>query len=269
MNPEVLQLLPHLPVWVLVMFRLTGIFIIAPIFGSASIPGRIKILWAFVLSLCVYPILVSQPSTLAMIQPVLTGGLSLWTLPAVVALELAIGVVIGYGALIPLVGIQLAGQMADQQVGTGLAGIFNPEMGEEAGGIITEFYFIIAMLFFLCIDGHRAVVATLLQSFQNIPLGGLMIDGQLIELIVGLLASMMEVALRIAAPLLCLVFLETVAMGFLARTVPQMNLLSIGFPLRIVAGVGILIACMPSHSGIISEYLREQLQTMAGYFGGS
>lgn len=201
-------------------------------------------------------------------QPILSGGLSLWTLPAVVALELAIGALIGYGALIPLVGLQMAGQMADQQVGTGLAGILNPEMGEEAGGILTEFYFITAMLIFLYIDGHRAILATVLQSFQNIPLGGLAIDGHLIQLIVGLLASMLEVAMRIAAPLLCLVFLETVAMGFLARTVPQMNLLSIGFPLRILTGVGMLIAALPSHSGIISQYFREQLQRVAGFIGG-
>lgn len=61
MHSDVFQFLPHLPVWVLVFFRLTGMFIIAPVFGSASIPGRIKILWAFVLSLCVYPVLVTQP----------------------------------------------------------------------------------------------------------------------------------------------------------------------------------------------------------------
>ncbi len=270
MTPELSQLLPHLPVWVLVFFRLTGMFIIAPIFGSGSIPGRIKIIWALVLSLCVYPVLVTQPATLTMLAPMLSGeaGLSLWTLPAVVALELAIGAVIGFGALIPLAGMQLAGQIADQQVGTGLAGIINPEMGEESGGVMTEFYFIMAMLIFLTLDGHRAIVSTLLQSFANIPLGGLVIDGELMSLIVGLLASMMEVALRIAAPLLCLVFLETVAMGFLARTVPQMNLLSIGFPLRIMTGMGILIASLPSHSGIISTYLREQMQLIAGFVAG-
>jgi flagellar biosynthesis protein FliR len=80
----------------------------------------------------------------------------------------------------------------------------------------------------------------LLHTFERIPSGGMILDGEIVSLITGLMISALELGLRVAAPLLCIVFLETVALGFLSKTVPQLNILSLGFPMRILVGLTIV-----------------------------
>ena len=219
-------LLAHLPVWLLVLFRLTGIFLYAPLFGSTTIPGRVKVFLALGLSFCVYPMLLdpARPSAM-LLAPVIASSLSLWSLASNVGAELAIGLVIGFGATLPLLAMQWAGRVMGRQIGFGLAEVLSAE--QEQGGLLSELYFLFALFVFLNLGGHHILLRTIIGTFDSVPLGGFRVDGAVIDLILGLLTSMLHLAFRVAAPLLCLVFLETVAMGFIARTVPQMNILSI------------------------------------------
>jgi flagellar biosynthesis protein FliR len=260
-------LLSHIPAWLMVLFRITGIFVIAPMFGSNTIPRQIKIFMAVGLSLCVYPMLLDadKPSA-ALLAPVLSSGIPLWALAGAVALELMIGIVIGYGASIPLMGMQIGGRICDQQMGMGLASIYNPELSEE-GGIVSQFFFILSIMLFLALGGHRVLLSTLVGSFDSVPPGGFRVDGDLFELMLGLLDSMLSLAMRVAAPLLCLVFLQTVALGFVARTVPQMNILSIGFPLRILVGASVLITSLSALAIAFTDTMREALSEVSRFFG--
>jgi len=260
-------ILNHVPAWLMVLFRISGIFVIAPMFGSKTIPAKIKIMFALGLSICVYPMLLSPSrASSELIAPVLAHGFSLWSIVGSVAMELMLGVVIGYGATLPIMGLQVAGHIADQQLGMGLGGLFNPELDDQ-GGIVSEFYFIIAMMVFVTIGGHRVLLSTLVGSFNDVPLGGFTADGRLLDMILALLASMFDLGLRVAAPLLCLVFLETVAMGFIARTVPQLNILSIGFPLRILVGGGLLIVSTATVAHVYAAEVRSALRQIGVYFG--
>ncbi len=265
--PESLApLLNHVPAWLLVLVRLSGIFLLGPVFGSSTVPARIRMLLAVGLSFCVYPTLLtpSQPAVLNVL-PVVEHGLHLWKLGALVGGELLIGAVIGFGASLPLVGMQIGGHYADQQLGLGIAGVFNPEMNEQAG-VLSEFYFMLALAIFVSLGGHQVVLATLVGSFSKVPLGGFVPDGHLLTLLTGLLGTMMELGLRVAAPLLVLVFMETVAMGFIMRTVPQMNILSIGFALRIMAGTSILIAAIAVEGQVFREVLLQMMRRMMVFF---
>jgi len=223
-------LLPHVPTFALVLARMTGIFIFAPVFGSSVVPMRVKALLALVLTFCVYPIVPAQ-------IPV---ELNLFTLGFTLGSELLIGLVIGYGASLPLVAMQLAGVMIGHQLGLGLAQVFDPQFNEQTE-VLSQFLFLAALALFLLLDGHQAMFAALVESYRSVPLGGYMPDGSMLSMILGLLRATFELGLRVAAPVLCLIFLETVAMGFVARTVPQLNILSLGFPLRIIAGMSMLI----------------------------
>jgi flagellar biosynthesis protein FliR len=260
----------HLPAWALVLFRLSGIFLSAPLFGGSVIPTRFKVLLAAALSLCIYPILVGMGradivgAAGASLFGVLNGELSLWVLPGVIAGELVIGLAIGFAATIPLIGMQLGGRIVDQQLGLGVAGLLNPD-ADEQGGAIGEFYYLLALAVFLLLGGHRLVLGALLNSFINVPLGGgLPADGA-VGLLVGLLESAFALSLKVAAPLLCLVFLETVAMGFVARTVPQLNILSIGFPLRIIVGMGLLIGSLAVQGDVLVGAMRNMLENVAAF----
>ncbi len=259
-------LLPHVPAWLLVLFRLTGIFFFAPVLGSRTVPPKIKIFLAVGLSFCIYPILLEPGSPSAhLVVPVVESGLKLWSLITTVAVELLIGIVIGYGASLPLIGMQIGGRIIDQQMGLGLAGVLNPEFNEQTG-VISEFYFILALSIFVILGGHRVMLAALVGSFSKIPLGGLAADGHLVDLLIGLMGTVFDLGLRVSGPLLCLIFLQTVAMGFIARTVPQMNILSIGFALRILVGIVLLIGTLNVISGVYIESVEGTLESLRMFF---
>jgi flagellar biosynthetic protein FliR len=261
-------LLTHVPAWLLVLFRLTGVFLFAPVFGSAVIPARVKVFLALGLSFCVYPALLEpgHPSA-RLVKPVVESGLSLWGVAGAVAVELLIGMVIGYGASMALFGVQIAGHVMDQQLGLGLAGVINPEFNEQSG-IVSEVYYTLAVALFLIVGGHRVVLGALIGSFQRIPLGGFQVDGAVADLVLGLFATMLDVALRISGPLLCLVLLETVALGFIARTVPQINILSVGFSLRILIGMSLLIGGLGITAEVFTTELEQALGRLVDFFAG-
>lgn len=240
-------ILIHVPAWLLVLFRITGIFILAPVLGSTTIPRHVKVFFAVALAMLVYPMLLTpgKPSA-AMIGHVLHEGLYLWELIGRIGVELLIGFAIGYAASLPLIAMQMGGQMIDQQMGLAFAGVINPDFDEEAG-IIGRVLFLAALAIFVIVGGHRQMLATLIASFDHVPLGSFDGFAGLVTLTVGLLQVMFELTMRVAAPVLCVMFLLMVAMGFVARTVPQMNILSVGFIIRILVGgvfllLGVVVA---------------------------
>lgn len=260
------QFLGHVPAWMLVMFRISGIFIMGPMFGSGALPARVKVFIAVVLSFCVYPMLLTASTSAApLIQQTIDQQLTLWQLIPAVSMELAIGLVIGFGAYLPIVGMQMGARMIEQQMGLGIAGVFNPEL-DATTGPLSQFITMFAIALFIIMGGHRVVLAALVGSFGHVPLGGFRIDGRVIDLVIGLLGSMFDLALRIGAPLLCLIFLQSLAMGFIARTVPQMNILSIGFVLRIVAGAALLMGLIGVFAAVFQGYTENTLDLITRFF---
>jgi flagellar biosynthetic protein FliR len=203
--------------------------------------------------------------SLQYVLPVVEHGPSMWQLGPIIGMELLVGFTIGYGASLPLMGLQVAGRMVDQQLGMGLAGIFNPEVGDQTG-VVGQFYFMLGLAIFIILGGHRALLLTLVESFDHVPLGGFVADGRLLYLITGILGAMFELAVRVAAPLLCIIFLETLALGFIARTVPQMNILSIGFPLRILAGMFMVIGALAVDMAVYRETASDVLSGISQFF---
>lgn len=226
-------ILNHIPAALLVIFRISGLMIYGPVFGSSVIPARIRIFLSFMTGLAVYPLLASRHLTGLDIK------LDLWTLAPLISMELMIGLIIGFLASLPLLALQAGGLVMGQQMGLGFAQLYNPMIDDEAD-IIGQLLFFMALAGFLIIGGHEWMLLAVLRSFEHIPLGEFALNLNVLDLLNGLLLASLELALRVAAPLLALVFLETVAMGFLAKTVPQLNILSLGFPLRILVGIGIV-----------------------------
>lgn len=264
LNPILMYMMP----WLMVLFRISGIFVIAPVFGSKTIPARIKVFMALGLSFCVFPLLLDgdgMPSS-AIHASIMANNLPLWLIVGAIAMELLVGIVIGYGASLPVLGMQVGGRVCDQQMGMSIGGVFNPEINEDSG-VVSEIFFVVALSVFLIIGGHRAILTAVVGSFNVIPLGGFKPDGHVLELIIGLVSSMFTLAFRVAAPLLCIMFLQMVAMGFIARTVPQLNILSIGFPLRILLGATMLIGSCTMIIIAYSDAVTQAMQNIGRFFG--
>ena len=245
-------MLNHLPPAMLVVFRIGGLMIFGPVFGSPVIPARVKVALAFLIGAAIYPLLSAEFFIGAELH------LDLWMLAPLVATELLIGLIIGYIASIPLIAVQTGGLLMGQQMGLGFARFYNPGMDAQAD-IVGQMLFFMTLAGFLLIGGHEAMMAAIMRSFQYVPLGEFSIDLDVLALISGVLLSAFELALRVAAPVRALVFLESLAMGYMAKTVPQLNILSLGFPIRILAGFTMVILALYVMSDVIMDEIDSVL----------
>jgi len=248
----------------MVLARLSGLFLLGPVFGSKTVPSVVKVALVLSLSLSLYPVLVSTGPSAAVLGPWVGIELSLWTLVPLMVLELALGYVIGWVVSIPMMTLQLGGYIMDYKVGLAFAQTYNPELEEQAAPI-SQIISMMAMALFVIFGGHIHVVEIMIQSFSWVQPGGIKGVGELLEMAVGLMQLLMEVALRIAAPILGLIFLQTVAMGFLAKTVPQLNILTVGLPLRILVGGLLLFTMVPMISRVYLWELEGVLQELVNW----
>jgi flagellar biosynthesis protein FliR len=248
-------ILDHIPAALLVIVRVGGLMVFGPLFGSNIIPTRVKAFLAVALGLAAYPLLAESALRDVHLD------LNLWTLAPVIATEGLVGLVIGFVANLPLTALTGGGLIMGQQMGLGFGQLFNPAIDDEAD-VIGQMLFYMAMVGFLMAGGHETLLLTVLHSFQRIPLGGFVPHEDLISLVCGLTLSSLELALRVAAPLLAIVFLESVAMGLLAKTVPQLNILSLGFPLRILVGLAIVAIGLVVINDVATDHIREMFDSL-------
>lgn len=220
-------LIPHVVPFALVATRMIGLFVFAPILTSRSIPTQAKVLLAFMFSAAVYP---SIPVSFADTNIDLLG-----LLPLLVS-EILIGVCVGLIASIPVMMLQVAGHLTGFQMGLSMATVYNPEF-ETNSDVVGETLFYLGFAIFLTVGGLEITYAALLTTFDNVPLGGMAVSSVPLESYVGLANSGFEMALRVSGPAMAMVFLVMVAMGFVMKTMPEINVMSVGFAVKIVVGL--------------------------------
>ena len=214
---SLLEILFALPVFALVLFRLAGLMLTAPILGSSVLPRRVRVAFAVAFAFVIFPLVRGQAPAELTLTMALVGGVQ----------ELMIGVTIGLGLSLLFCGVEVGGLMVGQQAGIALGRVFNPAQNEQTT-ITGQLYSIVLMLVFLLVGGHRAMVAALLDTFRVIPVLSQEFDESVVVLLTEMLASSFILAIRLAAPVLIALLMTTMALGFLSRTMPQLNILSIG-----------------------------------------
>jgi flagellar biosynthesis protein FliR len=231
----------HLVPAVMVVARVSGLAVQGPLLSSPSIPLRIKALLVVALGLAIYP----TAAGTATLPSSLTLGLAL----PLIALEFGIGVFIGFMASIPLLAAQFGGLTMGQQIGLGFARFYNPAIGDESDSL-EQIFFFLAVAIFLALGGLETMVSVTATSFGNLPVGSVpaMLNGASttspLAIFTAALSSAFDLGLRVAMPLLAIVCLETVVTGFLTKSVPALNIMSVGFPLRIILGLFVIVASL-------------------------
>ncbi len=224
-------LLEHVGPFFLVFARFTGLFVFAPILGSGVVPVRAKALAATAMAFAVYPLAPAWSQT-----PVPT---DLFGLAPLLISEVLIGLLIGLLATLPLVALQMGGQLMGYQMGLSLAQSYNPDF-ETNLDVIGQILFLLSLSIFAAVGGLDALFLSLVNTLERVPPGGFEAGWTPVELIVGLLASGFELAIRVATPVLGITLVAMMAMGFIMKSMPQVNVLSIGFALKILLGVFML-----------------------------
>jgi flagellar biosynthesis protein FliR len=246
------QALNFVPAFVLVFFRVAGMSLAAPLFGSSRIPARIKLLFALVLSLGVMP---SVGTT-----PVLPG--SAWQLALGIGGEMIFGLAIGTALNFVFVATHWAGDMIGQQMGFGMGQVFDPAAG-PSGSVVSDMYFLLTLVLFMAVGGHYAFLRGVAATFQSLPLLSLGMNVDMLDLVVALLTGATMLAMQLAAPVLLTSLIVDVVLGFLGKTVPQLNVMTAGLSIRAMAGMVVLVFGMTLSSELIQTSFVRSIKELS------
>ena len=203
----------------LVLTRISGIVIMAPVLHTTDTPVQYRALLAFAISLAIMPsqwfVEVVEPDTLS-------------AFAIMIAAELLIGLAMGFGLYILFAGVALAGELIGSVGGLLAAQIFDPVSGDQVP-LMSRAYQFLAITVFALIGGLNVLVTSLLDTFVSIPVGTTGFNPQIAYSLMAILNTSFVLALRIAAPVLIAVLISMLVIGLLSKTLPQLNLMSVGF----------------------------------------
>ena len=227
----------------LIFFRVAGIMFTAPVFGSLSVPVMVKA----GLSLLITVIVVPHVRSDMVFQP------EILSLSLILIRELMIGFLIGFFARLIFSAVQLGGQLVGMQMGLGIVSVMDPQTQQQVS-IIAQFMYLVAILLFLTFDGHLWFIKGVFTSFDAIEIGAFYVSEGVMKLTIKMIGDMFILGLKIAAPIISLILCFDTLLGIFARTVPQMNVLILGFPLKIAVGLLGIGTVLPFFSFIMQKY---------------
>jgi len=221
--------------FLLIFVRISGIFMMAPIFGSRNVAGRIKASLALIITYIIFPLIFDTNTVIP------NQFLSYFFM---VIGELIIGLILGFISSLVFSAIQMAGQLLDMQIGFGIVNMLDPLSGQQAP-LVGNFKYILALIVFLATNGHHVLLSALFASFKLIPVTGIVVNVAIAQFVIDIIGSMFILALKISLPVLVAVVLTDMALGILARTMPQMNIFVVGVPGKIIVGIFVLSIGLP------------------------
>jgi flagellar biosynthetic protein FliR len=244
--------------YVLVFFRIAGMMIFAPLLGSNRIPRRVKVLLAAIMALGVCST-VTPPAIL----PATT-----WQLAVGIGGEMLFGLAMGMVLSMVFIATQWAGDMIGQQMGLNMSEVFDPQFGAH-GSLIGDVYFMMSLVIFCVIGGHRAMIIGVRESFDALPLLSIGINEPVFHLIVNLFQACTVLSIQLAAPMMVTMLILDLALGFVGKTIPQMNLMTAGMSLRGAVGLIVLIFGIGMTNGVIRGQLLDAMQTVTDGWHGA
>jgi len=233
--------------FILVFLRIGAMLVMIPVIGEKTVPLRIKGALAILISLLVLPSVhagLPHFQAEAQIIAIATG----------MAGEILIGVIIGFAARIIFAGVQFAGEMIGIQMGFSIANVIDPVSSTQVS-ILAEFQYMIALLIYLAIDAHHMFILSIVDSYHFVAPFGYHFSGSLMETILLFSKELFVTAAKISAPVMAVLLFTNVALGIIARTVPQINVFVVGFPLQIAAGLIVFGLTAPVFAKLVQSAL--------------
>jgi len=237
----------YVPTYMAVLIRVGAMFVFAPLFGSGRIPKRVKAMLAMAIAAAIAPTVgvVAWPGTV-------------FELSVAVAGELMFGLAMGLVMSLVFVGAQWAGDIIGQQLGFNLGAVFDPQFG-AASSVVSDMMFMLTLVIFLGLRGHHAMMEGLQDSFGALPLFTAGMGPGGIELVWGLMQGCTALAIKLTAPVLVTMLVTDVALGFVSKTMPQLNVMSIGMSMRSLTGLMVIAAGLVITNETMTEAIRDSM----------
>ena len=241
--------LQFVPVFVLVVFRLAGMMLYAPLFGSTRIPRQVRVMMLLVLAAGITPGI--HPPAMLPETP--------WGLALGIGGEMAFGLAMGMVLSFVFVAVQWAGEIIGQQMGLNLGEVFDPQFGGQST-VMGDLYLMFTLVVFLLIRGHHSMIRGVRASFDALPLLSVGVTHDVLTLLLDLFHATTVLAFQLAAPVLVTMLVVDLVLGLIGRTIPQMNVMSAALSIR--AAVGMLVVCLGMYltSDVIQRGIERSMQ---------
>jgi flagellar biosynthetic protein FliR len=219
----------------LVLLRATAFLVAGPLYALSGIPVLLKVGFSLVLALVIFPVIAGG-------LPPLPGDV--WGYGLAAVSETGAGLLLGLAVTMVLNIARMAGRFIDFQIGYAMSSTLDPLSGGQ-GTLLSRYLYMLALVFFLIVDGHHVMLTGFAGSFALVPLGTAVFTGGAALTLLKIFCGAFTLALQISAPILAVMVMVDLALGFLARTTPQINVFLTGFPVKIMVGLLTLSFLMP------------------------
>ena len=243
MTPVTDIALRQIEIYSIIFLRVSGIIFMMPFFGSENVPRILRIGLSLVITIVLVPALNIDSVVLPE---------NLVSYVVVLFKELLVGMALGYIAMLIFNGIQFAGDLVGFQMGLRIGNVIDP-MSEEQISIIGTVQNLLAVLIYLSLFWDHFLFKAMAASFRVIPIAGVVLEAPLATELIRMTGQVFVIALKMGAPLLAALFLADVALGFIARTAPQINIFIIGFPVKVGMGILLLGISLPFFSYVFTK----------------
>ena len=250
MTGSLAQFLPaNLFAVMLVFSRIGSALMVLPGFGDLYVPARYRLLLgiflATIIATALAPLLPAQPGSPLRLL-ILLGG------------EIVIGVFLGTVARMMLSALETAGAIISLQLGLSTAQVFNPLLAQQSA-ITGAFMTVFGVLLIFLTDTHHLMLRGLVASYGLFPAGGFPGFGDLSDTVARLVSASFRLAVELAAPFIVLGTIFFVALGFLSRLMPQMQIFFIILPIQVAGGIVVFAATLYA---IMQWFLDDFTQTV-------
>lgn len=236
--------------FILLFFRFAGLFIMVPLFSHTSIPMTIKTAIAFVFSVLyfsVMPPLQMEVTTTKLVFAILS--------------EFLLGFTVGLMLQLVMNIMTFAGSQISFIMGFSMASVLDPQSGVSMP-VVSNILALLSLMIFLALDGHHVVLLFVSDSLQEVALGGFVLNEEIFNYMLKATVNMFVVGFMIAFPIIALSLLADIIFGMLMKTMPQFNLLVIGFPIKIMVAFAVVIATLGTFLAIFSAEMFEALNAL-------
>lgn len=247
--------------FLLILTRVSMVLILFPILGSPVIPTIGKIGLALVLSMLLYNTVKIEIHSF----PTTTVALVI-----LIVSEMILGLILGLTVRLFFAGIQYAGQLIGFQMGFMMANVVDPLSGTSVS-ILEQVGYWAALLIFIMLNGHLIFILAMRDSFELVNIGWIYLPNSLYKLMMKLSADIFVIAIKIGSPAIAALLFTSVMFAVCAKFVPQMNILIVGFPVKITIGLFFFGICLHiieiisrAYAGEFPMLLRALLLKMGG-----
>jgi flagellar biosynthetic protein FliR len=230
----------------LVLARLSPLFLLAPLFSSKMVPGRVRGILAVALAIGLSPVVTAGHPHLP------TDVLGIGSL---LLKEMLVGAAFAYALAATFSALAVAGSFLDTSIGFSYGGLVDPVNGNQSA-VLSTAYSMIGLMVFIAIGGEAWVIQGMARTYDIV---GLLDYPSLGHLVAGTGAAFVQIfasAIEVAGPVLLSLILTDAAFGVLTRVVPQLNVFQVGLPAKVVIGLVLIGATMPFVAGWIADQLQ-------------